>query len=41
LKFVEPKTESERKVIINEIGVIRMCEQNQGVLKVIEAYDFK
>lgn len=41
LKFVEPKTDSERKIILNEIGVMRMCEQNQGVLKVIEAYDFK
>jgi serine/threonine protein kinase len=41
LKFMEPKNESERKVILNEIGVMRMCQQNQGVLKVIEAYDFK
>ena len=30
-----------RKIIINEIGVMRMCEENQGVLNVIEAYDFK
>lgn len=28
LKFVEPKNETERKIIINEIGVMRMCEQN-------------
>jgi serine/threonine protein kinase len=41
LKFVEPKTVSERNIIINEIGVMRICEENQGVLKVIEAYDFK
>lgn len=41
LKFVEPKNDSERNIIINEIGVMRMCEENQGVLKVIEAYDFK
>lgn len=41
LKFVEPKNDSERNIIINEIGVMRMCELNQGVLKVIEAYDFK
>lgn len=26
LKFVEPKTDSERKIILNEIGVMRMCE---------------
>ena len=41
LKFVEPKTDEERTIIMNEIGVMRMCEQNQGILKVIEAYDFK
>ena len=41
LKFDEPKNDTERKIIINEIGVMRMCEENQGVLKVIEAYDFK
>jgi len=26
LKFVEPKNEQERKIIINEVGVMRMCE---------------
>jgi serine/threonine protein kinase len=26
LKFVEPKNESERKIILNEIGVMRMCQ---------------
>lgn len=26
LKFVEPKNETERRVVINEIGVMRMCE---------------
>ena len=25
LKFVEPKNESERKIIINEIGIMQMC----------------
>lgn len=41
LKFVEPKNESERQIIVNEVALMRMCEQNQGILKVIEAYDFK
>lgn len=41
LKFVEPKSELERQIIINEVGVMKMCEQNQGILKVLEAYDFK
>jgi hypothetical protein len=26
---------------MNEVGVMRMCEVNTVVLKVIEAYDFK
>ena len=26
---------------MNEVGVMRMCADNQGVLKVIEAYDYK
>ena len=41
LKFVEPKNDEERTIIMNDLGVMRMCEQNQGILKVIEAYDFK
>ena len=41
LKFIEPKNEQEKELIINEIGVMRKCGANQGILKVIEAYDFK
>ena len=41
LKFVEPKNDQERQIIINEVGVMRMCAENSGVLKVVEAYDFK
>lgn len=41
LKFVEPKNDMERQIIINEVGVMRMCSENGGVLKVVEAYDFK
>ena len=26
LKFVEPKNDNERNIIINEVGVMRMCE---------------
>ena len=26
LKFMEPKNDTERKIIINEIGVMRMCD---------------
>ena len=41
LKFVEPKTDSERNIILNEIGIMRMSDKNTGVLKVIEAFDYK
>ena len=41
LKFVEPKNEKERRIIINEVGLMQMCTENSGVLKVLEAYDFK
>ena len=41
LKFVEPKNEKERKIILNEIGLMQMCQENSGILKVLEAYDYK
>lgn len=28
LKFMEPKNESERQIIVNEVAVMRSCEQN-------------
>ena len=41
LKYVEPKNEKERNIILNEIGLMQMCIENNIMLKVIEAYDFK
>lgn len=41
LKFVEPKNEKERRIIINEVGLMQMCTEHHLMLKVIEAYDFK
>ena len=41
LKFVEPKNEKERAIIINEIGIMQMCQDDIGILKVIEAFDYK
>jgi hypothetical protein len=41
LKFVEPKNEKERNIIINEVGLMQMCTENNLMLKVLEAYDFK
>ena len=41
LKFVEPKNQKERNIIINEVGLMQMCTENNLMLKVIEAYDYK
>lgn len=41
LKFIEPKNEKERKIITNEVGLMYMCNENNLMLKVYEAYDFK
>ena len=41
LKFIEPKSQEDKDLIINELGVMRKCDNNRGILKVIEAYDFK
>lgn len=41
LKFVEPKTPKERNIILNEIGLMQMCNDNRLLLKIIEVYDFK
>merc|ERR1712072_1637935 len=41
LKFVEPKNEKERNIIINEVGLMYMCNEHNLMLKVIEAYDYK
>jgi serine/threonine protein kinase len=41
LKFVEPKNEKERKIIINEVGLMYMCNDNNLMLRVHEAYNYK
>jgi serine/threonine protein kinase len=41
LKYAQPETDSDRNTLINEIGIMRMCVKSPGVLKVIEAFDFK
>jgi p21-activated kinase 1 len=41
LKFVEPKNEKERNIILNEVGLMQMCTENNLMLKVLEAYDYK
>ena len=38
---MEPKNEKERNIIINEIGLMYMCNENNLMLKVFEAYNYK
>ena len=41
LKFCEPKDDSERNLIINEIGLMNQCHECEGVLHIFNSYDFK
>lgn len=41
LKFVEPKTDAERESVTNEVGIMLMCTENDGVLKCLECFDFR
>lgn len=41
LKFVEPKSEADRQVIYNEVGIMLLCQENDGILKCFECFDFK
>ena len=41
LKFCEPKNESQRNLIINEIGLMNQCQHYDSVLKIYASYDFR
>lgn len=41
LKFVDPKTPAERESVLNEVGIMLMCKENDGVIKCYECFDFK
>ncbi len=41
LKYVEPKNERERLVVLNEVILMQMCTENHIMLKVEETYEFK
>jgi len=41
LKFVEPKTTAERDSILNEVGIMLLCKQNDAIVKCFECFDFK
>ena len=41
LKFVEPKNQQERDSIINEVGIMLLCQENDAILRCFECFDFK
>jgi len=41
LKFVEPKNPIERESIMNEVGIMLMCKQNDAIIRCFECFDFK
>jgi serine/threonine protein kinase len=41
LKFVDPKTDEQRQMIINEVGIMLLCKENDGILKCYECFDHK
>jgi len=41
LKYVEPKNERERLVVLNEVTLMQMCTENHIMLRVLETYEFK
>lgn len=41
LKFVEPKNQEQINSVINEVGIMLMCKENDAILKCYECFDFK
>ena len=41
LKYTEPKNENERKMLINEIGLMQICQDDSEIIQCLEAFDFK
>ena len=41
LKFIEPKNSKERQIIRNELGVMKMCQESEAVLRCYEAFDYR
>lgn len=41
LKYIEPKNEKERNIVLNEVVLMQMCTENHVMLQVIEAFDYK
>ena len=41
LKFLQPKTVNDYNEIKNEVGIMMMCQDDECILKCIDAYDHK
>ncbi len=41
LKFCEPKNESDRNLVINEIGLMNQCMDHESVLHIYNSFDFR
>ena len=41
LKFVVLKNDKIRRIMRSEIGLMQICNDNDGILRVIECYDYK
>lgn len=41
LKFVEPKSVPERESVLNEVGIMLLCKENDAILRCFECFDFK
>ena len=41
MKFVNLKSEKIRRIMTTEVGLMQLCSENDGILQVIEAYEFK
>ena len=40
-KQIEPKNSKERQIIRNELGVMKMCQESEAVLRCYEAFDYR
>ena len=41
LKFCNPRSEQEKNLLINEIGLMNHCRNNENVLKIFKSYDYR
>lgn len=41
LKFCDPKSDQDRENILNEVGIMLLCKDNDGILQCLECFEFK